>query len=448
MLAILIAFFCASIDIYGASADELVIVSPHWEGFKREFEWGFQRWYQNTYGTEIEVRWFDVGGASDIQKYLLSTHAEGKQSGIDVMFGGGSDPFIELKSKGLLRPIQLESQLLNALPASVQGNQLRDSEGAWFSVNLTTFGILYNKPLLRSLHVPSLKHWEDLGDARLKGWVGSADPRKSGSVRFIYELLLQYYGWERGWREIYKIASNVRTFSSTSSQTPKDISLGEVAAGMLIDSYARDAIRYLGEDSVGMIIPDEIPSVFGDGIAVLAGAPHGEEASRFVKFALSEEGQGLLMRRVGSPGGPKQYELGRLSVRPDQYKTDSSLIPFSDPFMKEASFRYDPEKATGRWRYVTALIGAIAVDLQNEIATARYEGGIRLDSLPAPITEEALRGSVNAKMNPQILAVEIRENFRKVLGVQKSSTFNIFTLLLGIFILCTLILKKIRRTLK
>ncbi len=56
--------------------------------------------------------------------------------------------------------------------------------------------------------------WEDLASPAGVWLVGSLDPRKSGSVHAVYEIILQAYGWEKGWRTITGLGANVRNFTN------------------------------------------------------------------------------------------------------------------------------------------------------------------------------------------------------------------------------------------
>ena len=252
-----------------SSAEELVIVSPHWEGFRREFEEGFLRWMKKKNPkNDTMLRWMDLGGASDIVKTMVARADAGSPLPVDVIFGGGSDLFAELKKKNLLQQVSLSDEILSSFPADYNGNPLRDLDGYWFGVNLTSFGIAYNKKLMRILQVPEPKAFADLGAPSLRGWIGSADPRRSGSVRFIYELILQSYGWEKGWEAIYRISSNVRSFNNNSSQTPKELSTGEIFAGLLIDSYGLDVVEKFGEENIGFVAPEDVKTFFADPVAI------------------------------------------------------------------------------------------------------------------------------------------------------------------------------------
>ncbi len=386
---ILIIYLFLPLSVF---ADELRIASPHWEGYKREFEWRFIEWYRQETGRDISIRWLDLGGASDTLRYILSQSksVQSRDLGIDLLFGGGVDPFVELKRQNLLEPVTEIEGLLKNIPASLGGNPIYDPQRHWFSVNLAGFGIIFNKKLLTRYDFPTPSQWSDLANPRFRGWIGSADPRKSGSIRFVYELILQFYGWEKGWQIIYGIAANIRTFNSHSSQTPKDIALGEVAAGLLIDSYAREAIREVGEENVGFVIPGEFPAVYGDGIALLRGSQNREVAIRYIEFALSPEAQRLLMKRTGTQGGPKRYELGKMSVRPEIYnESPEDMLLISPPWSANVTFRYDPDQAAKRWSVTTALLG-ILVDIKDDLAASGTFSPRFYEKLPPPMTEEQL----------------------------------------------------------
>lgn len=374
-----------------ALCEELLILSPHWDGIKKEFGGGFSQFYRRKTGNEVNLRWLDVGGTTDILRYITARSQSGDVDlGADVLFGGGLDPFFELKKRNLLLNYVPSVIHRGLIPQDLAGNRLYDSDGSWSAVMLSGFGIVYNRKVLERLGVECPKRFSDLADPSLEGWVGSADPRKSGSIRFIYELIFQYLGWEQGWKVAYGIAANARSFSSHSGQTPKDITSGEIGVGLLIDSYARQVQSKYGAVDIGFVIPEDVPALFGDGIAILSGAKNSEVAKAFVNFVLGEEGQRLLSKKVGSVGGPQRFELGKLSVLPSVYQEKDKLDFLKDPFM-ERDFKgkpYNFDLASTRWHVLTSLIGAILVDQAEGLRRLRRERPDVFKTLAPPITEE------------------------------------------------------------
>ena len=93
----------------GASAaanDEVIVISPHWDGIKSETERAFSAWHQQKYGAPATVRWREAGGGtSQITRMLISEYKNNPSAGIDVFYGGGVDPYIALAKQGLLTPL-------------------------------------------------------------------------------------------------------------------------------------------------------------------------------------------------------------------------------------------------------------------------------------------------------------------------------------------------------
>ncbi|MDA0991144.1 MAG: hypothetical protein O3A51_10385, partial [Verrucomicrobia bacterium] len=83
----------------------LVLISPHWEGVRSEFEQAFSAWTVARYGHRTDLDWLDLGGTSDAIRYVKSEFARSPDGiGVDLFFGGGVDPFMQLSAAGLLQP--------------------------------------------------------------------------------------------------------------------------------------------------------------------------------------------------------------------------------------------------------------------------------------------------------------------------------------------------------
>ncbi len=378
--------------------DRLVIVSPHWEGIRYEFTRGFDAYYRAETGRAAEIEWMDVGGTSEIIRFIKSEFT-GKPDGIgiDMMFGGGSDPFVELARLDLLAPYRLPGDLLSKLPVEVGGYPVYDAGYRWYGATMAGFGIMYNKRVAQLVDLPLPETWEDLTDPRLYSWVGAADPRKSGSAHVPFEIILQVYGWERGWQIITALGANARGFANTGSQVPKDVTSGEVAYGMAIDFYAWAQINAVGPDMIGYTMPDNLTILNPDGISILKGAPNMAVAQSFLRYILSEAGQRLWMQKPGTPGGPEQFQLNRFTVLPHLYQRINpahTSVTFN-PFTWESSFVYDAMKGAARRHIVDDMIGVFVIDahaaLQRRWLRAMEEGDLArvLPALGAvPITEE------------------------------------------------------------
>jgi len=246
------------------------------------------------------------------------------------------------------------------------------------------------------LKLPEPKIWSDLARPELAGWVSSADPRQSGSIHKMYEIILQNYGWEEGFEVVTKMDANVKVFSRSSSDIPRDVDLGETACGLAIDIYALAKIAEAGTDKLGYVMPEGETVINPDSIGILKGAPHKELAQRFLEFVMGEPGQKLWMLKVGEPEGPKELALRRMSVMPDVYDMlgDKIDVP-TNPFKWKTSLQYDHEKGSARWGVVADLIGTMTIDMHSELVKAWEavrKGGMKEAALKrlvaVPITEE------------------------------------------------------------
>ena len=217
--ALLLAFLAIEVFPAIVLADKLVLISPHWEGIRYEFERAFKARYQSETKRSVELEWINVGGSSETLRYIESEFKNKPAGiGIDIFFGGGFDPYVALKQAHLLESYTLPQSLLENIPPKLAGVPLYDPEHTWYGATLAGFGIVYNKVVLGLTKLPFVNAWEDLASPRAFGWVGSSDPRKSGSVHTVYEIILQAYGWEKGWKIITALGANVRSFTNSASQ--------------------------------------------------------------------------------------------------------------------------------------------------------------------------------------------------------------------------------------
>jgi len=355
-----------------AAADRLVLISPHWEGIKYEFERAFKAQYHLETGRTVDLEWLDVGGTSEVLRFLRSEYNNKPAGvGIDIMFGGGLDPYLALKKENLLESYILPQQLREKIPPKLGGVPLYDPGYTWYGATLSGFGIVYNKAVLQLTKLPVISTWEGLASPKAFGWVGSSDPRKSGSVHVVYEIILQAYGWERGWQIITGLGANVRNFTNSASQVPKDVAIGEVAYGLAIDFYAWAQVNEAGADKIGFVMPDNLTMITPDGIGILKGAPNRAVAESFIRFVMSAPGQKLWLWAKGAVGGPQRYQLNRFSVLPSLYElSPQSTAVKLNPFSWHSDFAFDETLGTTRWGIVNDLVGTLVIEPKELLSQA------------------------------------------------------------------------------
>ncbi len=191
---------------------EVIVISPHWDGIKDETSRAFSAWHEKKYGQPATIRWRDTGGASQIVRFLIAEYKTNSSSGIDVLYGGGVDLFRDLEKDGLLTPYDPPADILAAIPPQLNGMDVFDPNHEWFGAALSGFGIITNERVRQAAGLPEVHTWADLTDPRLAGWISACDPRASSSVMQIYEIILQSYGWDKGWALLMEMSGNVRHF--------------------------------------------------------------------------------------------------------------------------------------------------------------------------------------------------------------------------------------------
>jgi len=394
----------------GVGADRrLIIVSPHNELVRSEFEAAFEQWHLDAYGEAVDVVWSTPGGTSDIRTILVSQTTAALRQGrpvggtADLLFGGGSYEFQQLTrpvrvarpgvaggtvEASVLEPMPLEPAFLEALYEAdeIGGVPLYDPQGHWYGAALSGFGIVYNRDALRLAYDLDADApiepweptgWEDLGDHRLRGWLAMVNPSHSGSITTAFDVILQRFGWRRGWAVLRRAAANGRYFSASSLRPPLDVGQGEAAMGVCIDFYGRgqaQAVREAGDpDRLGYVDPAGMTSIDPDPIGRLRGAPHPELAERFVRFVLSREGQALWQLPPGATDdglGPRRHALRRLPVRRELYR-DPELRPLfiDDVNPYEIAEPVDDPQSAYR-AFIAPLFSAMAIDGHDELVAA------------------------------------------------------------------------------
>jgi ABC-type Fe3+ transport system substrate-binding protein len=375
----------------------LVVITPHSQEIREEFSRAFSRWYRRKFDETIVLDYRLPGGTNDILRQLTTTYRAARDAAghlpanfrpeIDVAWGGGDYFFdVELKRQAnVLEPMNLDPGLLSAAFPSpkLAGVRLYDyspEEGTdqrpyWVGVCLSSFGIVYNSDLYRSLDLPPPRQWTDLVNTKLDGLIALADPTHSGSIALAYMMVLQramadaeaaYFranpgtgqlskaelaarpdyqaaiarGWKEGMSRLMLIAANARYFTASASEIPNEVGNGDAAAGIAIDFYGRVLEEQVGPQRCHFLAPVAATAISPDPVGILDGVK-GERyvaANRFVEFLLSREGQRLWNVKAGEPGGPMERSLRRLPIRRDVYADQSGWADPVNPFQDASGF--------------------------------------------------------------------------------------------------------------
>jgi ABC-type Fe3+ transport system substrate-binding protein len=353
-------------------ADEVIVISPNWDGIKEETARAFSVWHEKKYGQPATVRWREAGGGtSQIIRMLRAEYQTNSSADIDVLYGGGVDPFRDLAKDGLLLRYDPPADILAEIPPELNGMEMYDPDRLWFGASLSGFGIITNERVRQAVGLPEVHTWADLADPRVAGWISACDPRASGSALTIYEIILQSYGWDKGWAVLTEMSGNVRNFLASSAASAVEVGVGDAAYGVAIDSYGEAQAGYYGADNVTFILPEGQTMIDPDSIAILKNPPHPELAQHFLEFVLSRDGQLLWMLPKGSPGGSTKNVINRMSVMPALYDELAGQTPVTtNPFKMHSDFVYSNALGSKRRAILSVLIACWMIDTHDALAPA------------------------------------------------------------------------------
>ena len=306
----------------------------------------------------------------------------------DVAWGGGPTLFDFLYQEGLLEPLTLDIALQAAseVPDEVAGMPMkrRDEQGRiyWVAAAIASFGFTVNHDRLKDYGLSAPERWSDLASPTIgkplvelgEPALGIADPTASTSNTRMYEIILQKYGWEEGWKVLTLMAANAIIYPG-SGDVRDAVIRGDVAVGITIDFYGYTA--HLVNPVCEYIIPRGETIVNGDPIAVVKGSKHPEAAQAFLAWVLTEGQKIWLDKNINRlPANPKVFETPEGQERKDLYDAyQSALKTKGIPFNDTLALLYEQVM---QWYFKATLIDIndYLKDAWKAILTKYFEGKI------------------------------------------------------------------------
>ena len=167
---------------------------------------------------------------------------------------------------------------------------------AYSNSNLSGSGcLIVNKTLAAELGI-EIKGYSDLLNPALKGKIASGDPTKSSSAWAELTNMLLVMGDEpydeKAWEYVEQFVAQLDGIQlDSSSAIYKGVAEGEYVVGV---SYEDPCIKMLADGAdVYVVYPEEGTVWLPAATAIVKGAPHEENAQKFIDFQLSVEGQSI-----------------------------------------------------------------------------------------------------------------------------------------------------------
>ena len=230
---------------------------------------------------EFEERtgiWVDVitGGTNELLERI-----ESQQDNVeaDVMFGGGVEslkayehcfsPYVVGSSGSIREPHQAE-------------------DAVWTPFSALPVVLIYNTKLVSP---DKITGWSSLSDPIFRGRIAFADPAISGSS--FTALATQILAGKSMDKTLATLAENLQgKILSSSGDVLYAVADGSCLVGITLEETA---LKYIAAGAdLAMVYPEEGTSCVPDASAIVKGAPHSENAKRFLDFTVSYEVQQML----------------------------------------------------------------------------------------------------------------------------------------------------------
>jgi ABC-type Fe3+ transport system substrate-binding protein len=270
--------------------------------------------------------------------YLQETKAK---PAADIFWVSAPDAFQALKTDGILEKYSPPKEVVAKIPAKIGAFPISDPDGTYVGFAVSGYGLMWNKPYMQTHRLPEPKEWTDLADPRYFGHLVISAPSRSGTTHLTIEVILQAYGWEKGWSLLLNSSGNMGSITERSFGVPEAVNTGQYGIGVVIDFFGLSAIA--SGFPVDFVYPSQT-SVVPASVGVVKGGPNPENARAFVNFLLSEDGQMLLFSK----------EIARLPVIPDLYARAPAGYP--NPFkMKMGGVDFNDKLSSSRRNVVNSL---------------------------------------------------------------------------------------------
>ena len=251
----------------------IVVYSPH----GKEMLAAFARGYEELHPGEA-VHWLDMGSQDAYDR--VRTERDNPQA--DVWWGGPMTAFARAEHEGLLAPYT---------PAwdSAADPSLRSPGRFWYGTFLTPEVIMYNARRIDSASAP--RDWDDLLAPAWRGKLVIRSPLASGTMRIIICAMIMRRVEAGGtvaegldW--LRRLDANTKTYAADPTQLYIAIAREEglVTLWDLPDVMLQAELHH---EPFAYRFPASDTPVITDGIAIVKGCPHPEEAKRFYEYVTS-----------------------------------------------------------------------------------------------------------------------------------------------------------------
>lgn len=224
-------------------------------------------------------------------EYYAQIRAERENPKADIWYGGTIDPFLQAAAEGLFTAYR-SPQLAGLQPWARRMAERSEYRVAAIYRIVIAFGT--NPAVLGRKTIPPPRCWSDLVKSAYRQEIELANPLTSGTGYTILATLITLYGEDAAFAYLQRLAPNVIRYTQSGTAQGPSVARGEAGVGV---SFAHEFVtQQLAGFSVDIAIPCEGTGDALGGMAILAGAPHLDEARAFYDWALTRGAQELANR--------------------------------------------------------------------------------------------------------------------------------------------------------
>lgn len=301
----------------------LLIYTPHGQDLLRDAITRYKAEHP-----AVEVEFLDMGS----REILERVRAERNRPQADLWWGAAHTTFQTAAEENLLasyRPTW----------ADEVAAKTHDQQDLWYGTYQTPEVIVYNSDAVMPEDAP--KDWDDVLDPKWRDKILIRNPNPSDSMRAIFGAMIwRFYkdtgSPQQGYDWLRRLDANVHEYTVDGTLLMQKLVRREGVLSLwnLPDVWIHKEQKGF---PVGYVFPASGTPVILDGIAVVRGAPNGEDAKKFYEFVTTPENLILAAK--------KYY---RIPVRTDIDRTQ--LPPWMNERVNEMPLDWDLlRKQTGEW---------------------------------------------------------------------------------------------------
>ena len=257
-------------------ARTLLIYTPHGQDLLKDFVARYKQVHP-----EVDVQFLDMGSREVLERLRV----ERNRPQADLWWGASHTTFQTAAEENLLavyRPTWADK-----IPA-----EARDSQDRWYGTYETPEVIIYNSGAVSDAEAP--KDWDDVLDPRWRDRVLIRNPNPSDSMRAIFGAMIWRFYKETnspagGYDWLKRLDANVHEYTADGTLLMRKLANREGVISLWNLPDARLYQEQKGFPQLKYVLPASGTPVITDGIAIVRGTPHEEEARRFYEFVTTPE---------------------------------------------------------------------------------------------------------------------------------------------------------------